>query len=136
MPSCLKYGISRSQVLASAIGSLSTPVPPPVIFLLAKDLRLGALVYLHTRLVIHAANVESFRALIKSWKTSAKLPIDHKLDHTPFPVTVIGVRVVDARAAKTGVPRAATCAAAHTSARTPDAIFCLIGKNDRRKKIN
>ncbi len=46
----------------------------------------------------------------------------------------MGVKVVDARAAKTGVPLAATCTAAKASARTADAIFCLIVENNKKKR--
>jgi hypothetical protein len=56
------------------------------------------------------------------------------LEFKPFPVTVIGVTVVEARGTKTGVPAAATCAAENPNARTLDAIFRLIVNKERKER--
>jgi hypothetical protein len=52
-----------------------------------------------------------------------------QLDCTPFPVTVIGVTVVDARGTRTGVPAAATPGAATAAAKTAVRICCLMFKD-------
>ncbi len=47
----------------------------------------------------------------------------------PFPVTVIGVTVVEALGTNTGVPAAVTCTADHASPRRTEAKLCLIVEN-------
>lgn len=49
-------------------------------------------------------------------------------EKVPFPVTVIGVTVVEARAAKTGVPLATTDEAESAKPRRPNRLFDLILK--------
>jgi hypothetical protein len=57
-----------------------------------------------------------------------------QLEFKPFPVTVIGVTVVEARGTKTGVPAAVTCAAENANARTPDTMFCLIVNKEWKER--
>jgi hypothetical protein len=62
-----------------------------------------------TGLVVHSADVESSRPLVESCLTCQCVSFYEQHDKCiPFPVTVIGVNVEEAREAKTGVPAAAT----------------------------
>jgi hypothetical protein len=58
------------------------------------------------------------------------------LEPKPFPVTVIGVTVIEARGTNTGVPAADTCTADHASPRTTDARLGLIVENYWEERIN
>jgi hypothetical protein len=59
------------------------------------------------------------------------------LDCIPFPVTVIGVNVVDARGTRTGVPVAATPDAAPAAAKTLDKICrFIIGDAINRERMS
>lgn len=54
------------------------------------------------------------------------------VDVVPFPVTVIGVRVVEARAARTGVAAASATEERAAAASRPATVFCFIFEGERR----
>ena len=54
--------------------------------------------------IVDATDVESFASLVESW--GSQLQIADRREDVPFPVMVIGVKVEEALAFKTGVPTA------------------------------